>query len=324
MKAVLCKSFGPPETLVIEDIPDPQAGEGEVVVDVTSAALNFFDTLIIENKYQFKPTPPFSPGAEFAGKISEIGPGVEGFDLGDRVMGYTDWGSCREKLVSSAGRIVVIPEGVSDDIAAGIIVTYGTSYYALKDRGHLQPGETLAVLGASGGVGLATVELGKAMGATVIACASSEEKLQFCRDHGADETINYSSVNLKDALKEMTGGAGVDVVYDPIGGDYAELALRACGWNGRFLVIGFATGTIPKIPLNLPLLKNNALIGVFWGASVARDPATYRDNNRQIMEWVAEGVLNPHVDEVYALKDTSKALDAIARREVKGKVVVRP
>ncbi|MBZ0216385.1 MAG: NADPH:quinone oxidoreductase family protein [Fimbriimonadaceae bacterium] len=324
MKAVICHAFGPPETLVVEDIEDPVAGDGEVIVDVTAAALNFFDTLIIENKYQFKPTLPFSPGAEFAGTISAIGPGVEGFALGTRVMGFTDWGTCREKIATKADRIVPIPEGVSDDIAAGIIVTYGTTYYALKDRGALQPGETLAVLGASGGVGLAAVELGKAMGARVIACASSEEKLQFCRDHGADDTVNYSEVDLKDALKDLTGSRGVDVVYDPVGGDYAEQALRACGWGGRFLVIGFAAGTIPKIPLNLPLLKSNSIIGVFWGASVARDTATYRDNNRQIMEWIAAGILDPHVDEVFALEDTALALDAIAKRKVKGKVVVRP
>ncbi len=324
MKAVLCKAFGPPETLVIEELPDPHPGVGEVVVDVSAAALNFFDTLLIENKYQFKPPLPFSPGAEFAGTISAIGPEVEGLQLGTRVMGFSDWGTCREKIVVKADRIVPIPPGVTDDIAAGIIVTYGTSYYALKDRGDLQSGETLAVLGASGGVGLAAVELGKAMGARVIACASSKSKLQFCRDHGADETIDYSEVDLKAALKDLSGGQGVDMVYDPVGGDYAEQALRACGWGGRFLVIGFAAGTIPKIPLNLPLLKSCSLIGVFWGASVARDSATYRDNNRQIMDWIVKGELRPHVDKVYALEETAQALDAIARREVKGKVVVRP
>lgn len=324
MKAVICHTLGPSDTLVIEEIDNPIAGDDDVVVDVTSAALNFFDTLIIEGKYQYRPSLPFSPGAEFAGTISAIGAGVTGLDLGTRVMGFAGWGTCREKVLSKADRVVPIPDEVSDDIAAGIIVTYGTSYYALKDRGNLQSGETLAVLGASGGVGLAAVELGKAMGARVIACASSEEKLQFCRDHGADETVNYSGVDLKDALKELTGGQGVDVVYDPVGGDYAEQALRACGWGGRFLVIGFAAGAIPRIPLNLPLLKSNSIIGVFWGASVERDTATYRDNNRQIMAWIAEGVLNPHVDEIYSLDDTPKALDAIANRKVKGKVVVRP
>ncbi len=324
MKAVLCKSYGPPESLVVEEISDPVVGKGEILTEVTAASLNFFDTLIIQGKYQVKPPLPFSPGAEYAGRVVEVGEGVSGFAPGDRVMSYAGHGACREKIVADAARHVPIPDGVSDEVASGLIVTYGTSIHGLRDRANLQPGETLAVLGASGGVGVSAIEIGKAMGARVIACASSDEKLGFCKEHGADEGINYSKHDLKDALKAATDGKGADVIYDPVGGDFSEAALRATAWGGRFLVIGFATGDIPRIPLNLTLLKGCSVMGVFWGSFIARDPAGYQANNRQILDWVLEGKLKPHVHGVYSLDKTSDAIGAIARREVMGKLVVKP
>lgn len=324
MKAVLCKSYGPPESLVVEDISDPVVGKGEILTEVTAASLNFFDTLIIQGKYQVKPQLPFSPGAEYAGRVVEVGEGVSGFAPGDRVMAYAGFGACREKMVADASRHVPIPDGVSDEVASGLIVTYGTSIHGLRDRANLQPGETLAVLGASGGVGVSAIEIGKAMGARVIACASSDEKLAFCKEHGADEGINYSKQNLKEALKAATDGKGADVIYDPVGGDFSEAALRATAWGGRFLVIGFATGEIPRIPLNLTLLKGCSVMGVFWGSFIARDPAGYQANNKQILDWVLEGKLKPHVHGVYPLDKTSDAIGAIARREVMGKLVVKP
>lgn len=324
MKAVLCKSFGPPESLVVEEQPDPEPGPGEVLVGITAASLNFFDTLIIENKYQFKPDLPFAPGAEFAGHVLKLGEGVTGFAEGDRVMGYSVFDACRTMIAVEAEMLVHIPEGVSDEVASGLIVTYGTSIHGLKDRAKLQDGETLAVLGASGGVGISAIELGKAMGARVIACASSDDKLAFCKEHGADNGINYTNNDLKDALKAATGGKGADVIYDPVGGDFAEAALRATAWEGRFLVIGFATGTIPKIPLNLVLLKGCSLLGVFWGSFIKRDPEGYQENNRQILNWVLDGKLKPHIHGIYPLEETADALGAIARREVMGKVVIKP
>ncbi len=323
MKAVLCKSFGPPESLVVEEQPDPVAGPGEILADVRAVSLNFFDTLLIENKYQFKPPLPFAPGAEFAGRVISVGDGVTGFTPGDRIMAYPGYDAAREKIAVKAELAVPVPDNVPDEIAAGLIVTYGTSLYALKDRANLQPGETLAVLGASGGVGIAAIEIGKAMGARVIACASSDEKLEFCKAHGADEGINYAKTGLKEALKAATGGKGADVVYDPVGGDFSEAALRATAWGGRFLVIGFATGEIPRIPLNLTLLKSCAIVGVFWGSFLARDPEGSNANNLQILDWVQQGKLNPHVHAVYPLEETADALGAIARREVMGKVVIK-
>ncbi|MEM8812345.1 MAG: NADPH:quinone oxidoreductase family protein [Pseudomonadota bacterium] len=322
MKALLCRSFGPPSSLAIEDLPEPRPGPGEVAVSVQAAALNFFDTLLIENKYQFKPDFPFSPGAEMAGKVQSVGAGVTGFHPGDRVMGYLKWGCVRETVIAPEGALVRVPDSIDATAAAGLSVTYGTSLHGLRDRASLAAGETVAVLGASGGVGQSAVEIAKAMGARVIACASSDEKLAFCREHGADETINYATEDLKNRLKELTGGKGVDVVYDPVGGDYAEPALRALGWEGRFLVIGFAGGQIPRIPLNLPLLKGCDIRGVFWGASVERDPAGHRDNLRQILDWVAEGAIKPHIHGTYALHEAVDALEALAARKVMGKAVV--
>ncbi len=324
MKAVLCKSFGPPDTLVVEDLPSPEPAAGEAVVSVGAAALNFFDTLIIENKYQFKPDLPFSPGAEFAGTVKAVGEGVHGVLVGDRVMAYSAWGGCREEVVMEADKLVPLPDSLDFATAAGLSVTYGTTIHALKDRANLQPGETLAVLGAAGGVGQSAIELGRIMGARVIAAASSDDKLEFCKGLGADEVINYSRESLKDRLKELTDGKGVDVVYDPVGGALAEDAVRATGWEGRFLVIGFASGEIPKIPLNLVLLKGCQLVGVFWGDFIARNPQADKANVAQLIEWCAEGKIIPHIHGRYPLERTVDALTAIANREVRGKVIIEP
>jgi NADPH:quinone reductase len=324
MKALLCTHAGTPDDLTVGDLPDPNAGPGEVVVRVAAVALNFFDTLIIAGKYQYKPPFPFSPGAEFAGTVERLGPGVTAFKPGDRVMGYARYGAARERLTSPADKLVALPDGLDFERAAGLTVTYGTSYYALKDRAGLRSGETLAVLGASGGVGLAAVELGKIMGARVIACASSDDKLAFARAHGADDGVNYASEHLRDALKRLGGEHGIDVVYDPIGGAYAEAALRSLAWYGRFLVVGFAAGNIPKLPLNLVLLKSCDVRGVFWGAWTEREPAAHHANMRDIVRWCAEGRLSGHVHASYPLAAATQALKDIAARKVMGKVVLRP
>jgi NADPH:quinone reductase len=293
-------------------------------VRIEAAALNFFDLLIIAGKYQYKPEFPFSPGAEFAGVIESLGPGVEGFAVGDRVIGYARYGAAREKIAADASRLIKTPARLAAERAAGLIVTYGTSYYALKDRAQLKRGEILAVLGASGGVGLAAVELGKLMGANVIACASSHEKLEFAKKHGADHGLNYASTDLRNGLKELGGEHGIDVVYDPIGDRYAEPALRSLAWYGRYLVVGFAAGEIPKLPLNLVLLKSCDVRGVFWGSWSEREPAAHRANTADLVRWCAEGKLSAHVQAVYPLADAAKALNAIASRKVMGKVVLKP
>lgn len=322
MKAALCKSLDGPAGLVIEDIAAPQPGPGEVLIAVKAAALNFFDTLITRGKYQSKPDLPFSPSAEVAGVVEALGSGVTGVRAGERVAAYVGWGGAREKVVANADAVVPIPDGVSDAVASGISVTYGTAIHGLKDRGHLKAGETVAVLGAAGGAGLAAVEIAKLMGARVIAVASSAEKLAICREHGADEAVNYASADLKDGLRALTGGRGVDVVYDCVGGDSSEAALRAMAWQGRFLVVGFASGDIPKIPLNLLLLKGCDAIGVFWGEAVKRDPAANRANMRQVLDWIAQGKLAPHIHGTYPLADIRTALGVIDRREAVGKVVL--
>jgi len=323
MKALLSKQPGPPSTLVIETIDDPVAKGKEVLVRVNIAALNFFDCLIIEDKYQYKPPRPFSIAAEMSGVVEAVGDNVTRFKPGDRVCGYVQGGTARELVVAPEIALSNIPDSVSDEDAACIMVTYGTSYHAIKDRGELKSGETLAVLGASGGVGQAAVELGKIMGARVIACASSEEKLAFCRECGADETVNYTTEDLKARLKELSGNQGIDVLYDPVGGDFSEAAFRTMGWGGRFLVVGFASGPIPKIPLNLPLLKGADLRGVFWGAFTAREPEKNRQNIDDLLGWLADGTLKPHVDSIFPLEDAATALNKIAARDVKGKVLLK-
>lgn len=324
MKALLCTRYGGPDDLTLADLPDPTPGPGEAVVRVHAAALNFFDTLIIAGKYQTKPEMPFSPSAEFAGVVESVAAGVSGLKAGDRVLGYCSYGAARERIAITAERLVKLPDGLDFDRAAGLCVTYGTTLHALKDRAQLKPGESLAVLGASGGVGLAAVELGKLMGARVIACASSAEKLAFAKKHGADEGIDYAAEDLKEALRRVTRGKGADVIYDPVGGAYAEAALRSIAWEGRFLVIGFAAGDIPKLPLNLVLLKGCDVRGVFWGSWIQRDPAGHRANTEQLLQWCAEGKLSSHVHAVYPLGDAAAALKAIASRQVMGKVILRP
>ena len=324
MKALLCTRYGTPDDLELADIPDPTPAAGEAVVRVEAAALNFFDTLIIAGKYQLKPPMPFSPAAEFAGTVESLGAGVSGLRVGERVVGYAGHGAARERIAIAAKKLVPIPDGLDFDHAAGLCVTYGTTLYALKDRARLRSGDTLAVLGASGGVGLAAIEIGKLMGARIIACASSAEKLAFARAHGADAGIDYAKEDLKDALRRVTDGKGADVIYDPVGGPYAEAALRSIAWEGRFLVVGFAAGDIPKLPLNLVLLKSCDVLGVFWGAWIERDPAGHRANTEQLLAWCAEGKLSSHVHAVYSLAEAPAALKAIAERKVMGKVILRP
>src|SRR5580704_7828086 len=324
MKAVLCTHFGAPDELELADIPEPQAGPGKAVVRIKAAALNFFDTLIVAGKYQHKPPFPFLPAAEFASLVESVGAGVGDIGPGDRGMGNIGWGAAREAVAVPADVLVKIPDKLDFERAAGLTVTYATTLYALRERASLKPGETLAVLGASGGTGLATVEIGKIMGARVIACASSDEKLTFARAHGADETVNYATEDLRNALKRLGGERGIDVVYDPVGGSYAEPAVRSLGWEGRYLVVGFAAGEIPKLPLNLVLLKSCDIRGVLWGSWVRREPAAQRALMRQIVEWCAQGKLSAHVHAVYPLAEIVTALKAIADRKVMGKIVLRP
>jgi NADPH:quinone reductase len=323
MKAVLCTHFGPPDALKLDDIDPPRAGPGEAVVTVKAVALNFFDTLIIAGKYQHKPPFPFSPGAEFAGVIESVDSGVADIRPGDRVIGYCGWGAARESVAVRAERLVKIPDRLDFERAAGLTVTYGTTLYALRERAALKPGESLAVLGASGGTGLAAIELGKIMGARVVACASSDEKLAFAREHGADDIVNYERDDLRGALRKLGGERGIDVVYDPVGGRYAEPALRSLGWLGRYLVVGFAAGEIPKIPLNLALLKSCDIRGVSWGAWTNREPLAQRKLMTDIVNWSAAGKLSAHVQAVYPLSKIAAALNAIAERKVMGKIVLR-
>ena len=323
MKAILCKEYGPAETLVIEDVPSPEVKGRGVKVRVKAAGLNFPDTLIIENKYQLKPSLPFSPGGEMAGEVIEVGDKVTRFKVGDRVAGLTGYGAFAEEVIVPQQNLLPVPDGMSDEKAAAFTMVYGTSYYALKQRGNLQPGETLLVLGASGGVGLATVELGKAMGAKVIAAASSAEKLAVAKEAGADELINYTEEPLKDAVKKLTHSKGVDVIYDPVGGDFTEQALRAMGWNGRHLIIGFAAGDIPKIPANLTLLKGCSVVGVFWGSFTQREPEASAQNMMELMKLYAEGKIDPKISAVYDFEDYAEALGALTGRKATGKVVLK-
>ena len=322
MKAALCKSLDGPDALVIEDMPEPLAGPGEVVVRVKAAALNFFDTLITRGKYQTKPALPFSPAGEIAGVVEVIGPRVEGWRHGDRVMAYLGYGGAREFVAVPAERLIAIPEGVTDTIACGVPITYGTALHGFGARAQLKAGETVAVLGAAGGAGLAAVQIAKLMGARVIAVASSEDKLALCRTHGADETVDYRAGDLKDALRSLTGGHGVDVVYDCVGGPHAEAAVRALAWTGRFLVVGFASGEIPKLPLNLLLLKGASAIGVFWGDAVRRDPAGHRRDMSYALQAVASGQLAPHIHATFPLGKIAEAIGVLDRREASGKVVL--
>jgi NADPH2:quinone reductase len=322
MKAVLCKAFGPADTLVVEDVSDPAPGAGEVVVSVKAAGVNFPDVLMIENKYQVKPPLPFSPGGEAAGVVSQVGAGVVGLKTGDRVMAITGHGAFAEKVVVSADRLVAIPAGMDDVTAGAFLFTYATSDHAVRDRGALRAGETLLVLGAAGGVGLAAVEIGKAVGATVIACASTDDKLAVCREHGADDAINYATEDLRDGIKRITGDRGVDVVIDPVGGRFSEPAFRSTTWRGRFVVVGFAAGDIPKIPLNLTLLKGSSIVGSSLGGWMRREPERFAESTRQLLRWHTDGRLKPHIDRTFPLERAGEAIAYMAGRQVKGKVVV--
>ena len=322
MKAALCKTLDGPEAVVVEEIADPVAGPGEVVVRVRAAALNFFDTLITRGKYQTKPALPFSPSGEIAGVVESLGTGVTGVKVGDRVAAAVGYGGAREKIAAAAESLIPIPEAVSDAMASAVSVTFGTAIHGLKDRGHVKPGETVAVLGATGGAGQAAVEIAKLLGARVIAAGSSDEKLAICKSLGADEVVNYDAVDLKQALKDLTGGRGVDVVYDCVGGKYAEPAVRALAWEGRFLVVGFAAGDIPKLPLNLLLLKGADAVGVFWGEAVRRNPERHRANMIEVLGWVADGKLDPRIQATYPLAEIREAIGVLDRREAAGKIVL--
>jgi NADPH2:quinone reductase len=329
MKAMLCKEYGPPETLVLSELPSPKAGAGQIVVSVKACGVNFPDVLIIENKYQFKPPLPFAPGAEIAGVVKETGDGVTRFKPGDRVIASVGNGGMQEEVVVDPNRCIPMPDGMAFDVAAGLVLTYGTSHYALKDRAKLKAGETLVVLGAAGGVGLAAVELGKAFGARVIAGASSQEKVDLAKKHGADDGFVYPSgkltrdqqKELSEQIKQLTAGKGADVLYDPVGGDYAEPAVRAMNWEGRYLVIGFTAG-IPSVPLNLTLLKSCDILGVFWGAFTARNPKRNQEHLAEIMRWTVEGKLKPHISARFPLARAGEAIRMLADRKAMGKVVV--
>ncbi len=323
MKAVLCKAFGPPETLVVEEVSSPEIKKNEVLLDVHTAGINFPDTLIIEGKYQFKPPFPFSPGGEAAGVISAVGEKVSQLKVGDRVMALTGWGSCAEQVAVPAYNVLPMPEAMDFPTAAAFSMTYGTAIHALKQRGALQQGETLLVLGASGGVGLAAIEIGKAMGARVIAAASSAEKLQVARQAGADELINYQTEDVRERLKVLTKGQGVDVIIDPVGGDLFETVFRSIAWNGRMLVIGFASGDIPSLPANLPLLKGAAVIGVFWGAFAQRQPQDNLRNFQQLFAWYVQGKLKPLVSQTFSLENTAAAISTLSARKAVGKLVIQ-
>jgi NADPH:quinone reductase len=330
MKAALCTHYGPPEEMVVRDVPSPKAGKGQAVITVKACGVNFPDVLMIQDKYQFKPALPFSPGGEVAGLVKEIGDGVTAVKVGDKVIVSTGSGGFAEEVLADASRCVPMPESLDFAVASSFFVTYGTSYHALHDRAHLKAGEWLVVLGAAGGVGLSAVELGKAMGAKVVAAASTEEKVALAKKHGADAGFVYPSgplskdqqKALSEDIKRLTDGKGADVLYDPVGGDYAEPALRAMNWEGRYLVIGFAAGDIPRVPLNLTLLKGCDIVGVFWGASIARDPKKGLDSLKQITNWIAEGKLKPHVSAKIPLARAGEAIRMLMDRKAQGKVVV--
>lgn len=324
MKAILCKSWGLPDTLVVEELPDVVPGPGEVAIDVQAAGVNFPDVLIIQNKYQFKPDLPFTPGSELAGVIRAVGDGVKNLKIGDKVLAFVSRGAFAQQIAAPAQAVMPMPPGLDFDTAAAVTLTYGTSHHAVVDRAQLKAGETMLVLGAAGGVGLAAIEIGKALGARVIAAASSDEKLAVCKEHGADVLINYSTEDLREAIKNATNGKGPDVIYDPVGGVYAEPAFRSIAWRGRYLVIGFANGEIPKLPLNLPLLKGASIVGVFWGEFARREPKANQAAMAELMRWMAEGKVKPHISGRYALADTPRALNDMAARKVTGKVVIQP
>lgn len=322
MKAIICEAFGSPENLILGELPDPILGKNQVLIQVEVCGVSYPDLLIIQNKYQFKPELPFSPGGEVVGQIIELGVNVEACKVGDRVLALCRWGGFAEKVAVDSERIYVLPDGISSETAAGSLYTYSTSFHALKDRAELKSGETVLVLGAAGGVGLAAVELSKLMGAKVIAAASSDEKLDFCKSNGADETINYESEDLKKRIKELTNGKGVDVVIDPVGGKYTEPALRGIAWKGRYLIVGFANGEVPKIAMNLPLLKGCSLIGVFWGNFSKIESEKNLSNFSQLFQWILEGRISGHTTQVFKLEKAKEALFSLQDRSTFYKGIV--
>lgn len=324
MRALRCHQYGPPEDLRVEDLPSPMPDKGQVAIDVKASALNFPDTLMVQGLYQVKPPLPFCPGAELAGLITALGEGVAGLRKGDRVIAFPGTGAFAEECVVAAERVLPLPSGMDFASGAALVLTYGTSLHALRDRGALREGEWLLVLGAAGGVGAAAIEIAKTLGARVIAAASSAEKLDLCRKLGADATIDYIGEDLRQRALEITAGKGVDVVYDPVGGIHAEAALRALAWRGRYLVVGFASGDIPKIALNLALLKERSLLGVYWGDAVRADPDQHRRNMHQLMDWFAEGRIRPFVSEEVPLREAGSAMRRLLQRRIKGKVVILP
>ena len=324
MKAIVCNAWGLPDTLVIEELPDAVPGPGQIAIEIRAAGVNFPDVLIIQNKYQFNPALPFTPGSELAGIVLAVGEGVTRYQAGDEVIAFSAQGAFAQQIVVPASAVMPMPAGMDFDIAAAITLTYGTSHHAVVDRAQLKAGETMLVLGAAGGVGLAAIEIGKALGARVIAAASSDEKLAVCREHGADVTINYSTEDLRGAIKAATDGKGPDVIYDPVGGIYTEPAFRSIGWRGRYLVVGFANGEIPALPLNLMLLKGASLVGVFWGEFAKREPKANAAAMQQLMGWLADGMIKPRISGRYALAETAQALNDMAARKVMGKVVIKP
>ncbi|CAN5923883.1 NADPH:quinone oxidoreductase family protein [soil metagenome] len=324
MRAVRCHELTGPKSLRVDEVPSPTPGPNEVLIDVRAAGVNFPDVLMTYGKYQFKAEPPFSPGGEAAGVVRAVGAAVTSVAPGDRVCATLMMGAYAEQIVAPEATVVKLPDAVSFEVGAATLLTYATTLHALVDRAALQSGETLLVLGAAGGVGTAAVEIGKLRGARVIAAASTDEKVAYCKERGAAEGINYAREDLKERAKALTGGNGANVIYDPVGGLYADAALRSIAWECRYLVVGFAAGEIPKIPLNLVLLKGCQIVGVFWGSFVMRDPAKNLANARRILDWVAEGKLSPHVDTVMTFADAQQALERMERRDVKGKLVLVP
>ena len=323
MRAVLCKEFGPPGSLIMEDVAEPELDRGQVRIAIRACGVNFPDLLMIAGKYQQQPPMPFSPGAELAGDVIEIASDVADIKQGQRVIAVTGFGGMAEQICVHAQKVVPLPDAIDYVPAAAFLLAYGTAYHALKQRAQLQAGETLAVLGAAGGVGLAAVEIGKLMGATVIAAASTTDKLKLTAEYGADHLINYTDTSLKDGIHEITAGAGADVIYDPVGGELFEQSLRAVAWRGRVLVIGFASGQISKIPANLPLLKGSSIVGVFWGRFTEEEPETNAENTAELFRLLQDGKLKPHVSETYPLEKSALALEALAARRAKGKIVIK-
>ncbi len=324
MKAVLCKSLDGPHGLEMGELAAPVPGEGEAVIRVSAVSLNFFDTLMLRGKYQNRPELPFSPGGEVAGTVARIGAGVKDFSAGQRVLAYTGYNGCREEVLVPARAIIPLPEGIPDESAAAIPIAYGTALHGLEDRGRLKAGETVLILGATGGAGVAALEVAVKLGANVVAAGTSDEKLKVCAERGAKQLLNLTGIDVKEAVRSLNGGKGPDLIYDCIGGPYAEPALRGMGWGGRYLVIGFAAGEIPKIPLNLVMLKGCELIGVFWGRHVKLNPGVFGNQMARLVAWCAKGEIRPHIDYVFPLEKTAEAIGMMEKRQIKGKVIIKP